>query len=104
MLLSSYAALKQSCSQAMPSQAMLLSSNPLIGAPQGPQGGPGAPSGPLGGQDLATFGLRAAGDHLGPIWTKKLDGLVLGCVWSKKLDQVAEPGLLACLLAGWPPE
>ena len=25
-------------------------------------------------------------------------------VQSKKLDQAAEPGLLACLLAGWPPE
>jgi hypothetical protein len=36
----------------------------------------------------------------GPIWTKKLDDLVLGRVWSKKLDQAVEPGVLACLLAG----
>ena len=35
---------------------------------------------------------------------EKLDDLVLGRVWSKKLDQAAEPGLLACLLAVWPPE
>jgi hypothetical protein len=35
---------------------------------------------------------------------KKLDDLILWRVWSKKLNQAAEPGLLACLLTGWPPD